>query len=37
MRSFLGAIIGGLITFLGVHITLKKSDEDRKKQNDERK
>ena len=30
MRSFLGAIIGGLITFLGVHITLKKSDEDRK-------
>lgn len=28
--SFLGAIIGGMITFLGVHITLKKSDEDRK-------
>lgn len=28
--SFLGAIIGGMITFLGVHVTLKKSDEDRK-------
>lgn len=28
--SFLGAIIGGMITFLGVYITLKKSDEDRK-------